>query len=85
MCTCVMVPCACVTVPCACVTVLCASQGSIHWGGGGEASNPNSPASTPKIPTVVQITTEKALLECQNLEWSKMASDLVQSKTSNFP
>ena len=47
-------------------------QGPIQWKG--EASTPNSPASTPNSPAsttkhsncIVQITLEKALLECQN-------------------
>lgn len=34
--------------------------------GGGGSSTPNSPAYTPKNPSVVQISVEKTLLECQD-------------------
>ena len=50
--------------------------------GEGEAFTPISPASTrlKKIPTVVQITIEKALLECQKSilrKWSGIASNII--------
>ena len=47
------------------VLTLYTIQGSIQWEGGRLPCTLNSPVSTTRIPTVVQITTEKVLLERQ--------------------
>ena len=70
------------------VTVTTASKVLSSGGGGWDLPPKTLQLPPPKVPTVVQITIEKALLKCQvNLEWSKMASDttLYNLKTQMFP